>query len=179
MDQAWLHLLRQTHELWKVFKTRVLDVDPLSPVGCEVIGLISAVRGFNVVADQNVKNFKDLSNSSLTLLMILGRFRVFDHNASSIHKEQLHLITPIIINPTYSFFPTLDAKIFMTKHECKRMFIFCSHQTRNRQNRYILISSEQQSEESERRSWRRTDMQMHRHEDLKMLSQCFCDLLMP
>lgn len=59
MDQTWLHLLRQTHELWKVFKTRALEVDPFSPIGCEVIGFTSAVRGFNVVAGQNVKNFKD------------------------------------------------------------------------------------------------------------------------
>lgn len=39
--------------------------------------------------------------------------------------------------------------------------------------------NEQQQEGSERRSWRRVDMQMHRHEDLGMFSQCFCDLAMP
>lgn len=53
----------------------------------------------------------------------------------------------------------------------------CSHQTRNRQNQHILIGSEQ--DESESRSWRRMDMQMHRQEDLGMFSQCFCDRAMP
>lgn len=33
--------------------------------------------------------------------------------------------------------------------------------------------------ESERRSWRRMDMQMHRHEDRGMFSQCFCDHATP
>ena len=58
-------------------------------------------------------------------------------------------------------------------------FFPSSHQTRNRQNQYVLISPEPQSEESERRSGRRTDMQMHRHEDQGMFSQRFCELAMP
>lgn len=57
-------------------------------------------------------------------------------------------------------------------------FFSGSHQTRNRQNWHILISSEQRQEESERRSWRTMDMQMHRHEDQGMFSQCFCELAM-
>lgn len=90
--------------------------------------------------------------------------------------------TPLVdtLDNQYNFYfvPRLMQTNEMTNLK-NRAFSSRSHQTRNRQNRHVLISSEQRQEESERRrSWRRMDTRMHRHEDQGMFSQCFCELAM-